>query len=103
MKSALVVETKYLLNNLMKAKIQKIKRWVKINKVNKLWLHMCSISERVSHAEKVNYANQMREVMLDSSDEQLDRTLEVLYRRIEEIELRRNPKKLPIKKEYSLL
>ena len=86
----------------MKA-IHKVKYWLKLNKVNELWMKLCSISDRVSEAEKKSHTVLMQYAIKDADEEELEKSTITLINKINEIETTRNFIRKEINKDHSLL
>lgn len=85
------------------AEIKNVKLWLKLNAINKLWIRLCSISDRISRSQAIELSEEMRLYLKTASDKSLDNTMRIMLDKIKKIEDKRMPKELfPIKQEHNL-
>ena len=85
-------------------KIKKIKVYLKLKKISKLWLKMCEISDTLDYQGKKESTDRMRTLLSEATEAELERTGDKIIAKISELEDFGNiPVNLINKKDFSLI
>ena len=57
-------------------KIKRVKYWLKLKRTNDLWIHLCSITNKVSVEEAIALTERMRKVVEESNENYIENLIE---------------------------